>query len=355
MIQREVAIAKEVSNKLKRELGFVNRAALEKSFLVNELDVIGDGVGFVNFHHRKDDQTTIYELGVKPEFQRQGWGRLLFYRVLCSSIEKGKIKIVAKCPIDLPSNRFYERLGFQLKKLEPGRKRPLHVWEYKINLPLLFYCADGGRNEYGRQAKEAGWRLGFQSQQACPKSHVQMIDNEYRNYNHSRHVEMVKRHKPLLATVQDVMKEDDIPRILEEAKELSQYVGRILIIPKIKFNVPSQYWLAFSVPSSHGGTKIEPNWFGDRPTHLLGGSPTMQYRFSQLMNVVSLDGNYANRLSGWGKSVWIGNDSGQKIVKGCYDSFRLSMEKQKEQWHKESIYDTPLLSLLNPNTEKFSY
>lgn len=198
-----VTHAKAIANQYKQELGFVNSAALSESESKGCLEVI-ENIGFAHFHHRRDKQTTIYSLAVLPSECGNGWGRLLFYRVLCSAIERNSKSIVAKCPEDLPSNRFYEAMGFTLIDVQPGRRRRLNVWRYHIKLPLLFYCADGGRNEYGRIATAQGWRVGFQSAQTCPRLHAQMVDNRYTNYNHHRHLEMVKRHKPLIATVQDL-------------------------------------------------------------------------------------------------------------------------------------------------------
>lgn len=347
-----VAEAKSIANKYKQELGFVNSAALVESDLKGCLEVI-KGIGFAHFHHRRDAQTTIYSLAVLKDKTRSGWGRLLFYRVLCSAIENGSKSIVAKCPEDLPSNQFYEAMGFNLRQSEPGKKRRLNVWQYSIDLPLLFYCADGGRNEYGRIAKEEGWRMGFQSEQICPGSHVQMIDNEYMDYDHDRHLAMVKKHKPLIATAQDIMDINDLPRILKQARELSQYCGRVLLIPKVKSWLPKGFWLAYSIPTSHGGTQIEPEWFRDRPVHLLGGSPKAQAQYSKLLNVVSLDGNYATNLAKTGNVTWqYGEEKIQRLTgeKGCYPAFRESLKRQKRYWHEErqALWsDTPLFSILS--------
>lgn len=138
--------AKMIANSFKYELGFVNRAADDVAEICRELEVIPE-IGFVHYHHRKDRQTTIYSIAVSCRHQKQGWGRLLFYRVLCTAIERQQSCIVAKCPEDLPSNAFYKHLGFQLDAQEPGKKRRLNCWRYEIKLPLLFYCADGGRNK----------------------------------------------------------------------------------------------------------------------------------------------------------------------------------------------------------------
>lgn len=343
-----VVEAKAIANKYKQELGFVNSAALAESNLKGCLEVI-KGVGFAHFHHRKDGQTTIYSLAVLPSFVRAGWGRLLFYRVLCNAIEHKSTTILAKCPEDLSSNIFYQAMGFNLINVESGKKRKLNVWQYSIQLPFLFYCADGGRNEYGKIAKEEGWLLGFQSAQACPSFHVPMIDNQYLDYNHKRHLAMVRQHKPLIATAQDIMDINDLPQILKQARELSQYCGRVLLVPKIKSWLPSSFWLAFSIPTSHGGTGIETEWFGDRPIHLLGGSPKDQAKYAKTLNVVSLDGNYAMNLAKYGNITWQhGEEKAQNLLgkTGCYVAFRESIKRQKQYWQNftEDWSDLPLFN-----------
>jgi hypothetical protein len=106
-----------------------------------------------------------------------------------------------------------------------------------------------------------------------------------------------------------------------------------MLIPKVKTWLPNGYWLGYSIPTSHGGTKIECEWFGDRFVHLLGGSPDDQAKFAKQLNVISLDANYAMRLADHGLSSWQGCSGGVKVVPGCYPSMRVSFQKQKEYWH----------------------
>jgi len=333
--------AKNISNFFKKELGFVNKAALEESYKKNELEVVGNGAGFVHFHHRKDGQTTIYSLAVKQQYQKKGWGRLLLFRVICSAIESGCNRIVAKCPTDLPSNNFYQSFGFYLKTVEPGKKRALNIWEYLIPTPFLFYCADGGTNKFGQIAIECGWKVGIRSDLIKNKQiYPWFIDNHWTNYQHNLHLESVKKIKPLLATACDIEKPEDVEKIKQQAQEISQYCGRVLLIPKVRFQVPENFafWWGYSVPTSYGGTEIPFDWFGGRPTHLLGGSPKAQAECSKHLNVVSLDGNMALKLAQqFGKSIWQEN-AGVKIKSGCYESFRESLLQQFQWWERKRVW-----------------
>jgi hypothetical protein len=124
-----------------------------------------------------------------------------------------------------------------------------------------------------------------------------------------------------------------LPLVIRQATELAQFCGRVMLIPKCKVSIPDRYWLGFSVPTRYGGTKIECNWFGDRPIHLLGGSPDAQAHYAKHLNVVSLDANYAMSLARWGKSCWQGNNGGTREVDGNYAAFELSLREQKQYWH----------------------
>lgn len=167
--------AKEIAATYWKELGFVNLAALKEAEQKNTLEVI-PGIGFCNYHHRRDRQTTIYEIAVDKGHAGKGWGRLLFYRVLCDAIEKKQKSIFAKCPVDLASNAFYEHLGFKHEGIEQGRKRQLNCWRYSIELPLLFFCGGGGKSKYDQIAKQEGWRLGIKSyEKNRSHEHMQMV------------------------------------------------------------------------------------------------------------------------------------------------------------------------------------
>lgn len=340
-----VAEAKAIASQFPHELGFVNSAALTESLDKKCLDVI-PGIGFIHWHHRRDGQTTIYSLAVSNFHQKQGWGRLLFYRVLCSLVEyrnqhnpkQNKFCIVAKCPQDLQSNHFYQHLGFKLDGVEPGKKRSLNIWKYDVSLPLLFYCGGGGQSRHDATGVEEGWFLGLRSNgRNKAHKHMMMIDNEWGDsYNHQQHSNLVKQQKPLIATIKDIESIEQLPQALKHARELAPYCGRVILIPKVKCWLPDDYWLGYSIPTSHGGTKIEPQWFGDRNVHLLGGDANDQATYAKVLNVVSLDHNAAMQLADYGKAMHqYVSDSGERVHGGCYAAMRVSFQKQKHYWHED--------------------
>jgi len=111
------------------ELGFVNRAQCEEKDLAVERQD-GKVVGAILGNHCvRKPQTTVYELAVLPAYRRRGIAGRLIDRFARESPHK---KLVAKCPSELPSNKFYAADGWTLQSVEDGKNRPLNVWEKSI-------------------------------------------------------------------------------------------------------------------------------------------------------------------------------------------------------------------------------
>lgn len=131
MFPPAVMTAKKIASKLPKELGFVNRAALLESFSRKELLTIGKKA-FCHFHLRRDLQLTIYELGVRPENQGEGLGGQIIEKMIVKGKKVGATCLLAKCPIDLKSNGFYQAQGFKKVRVEQGRVRKLNVWVLEL-------------------------------------------------------------------------------------------------------------------------------------------------------------------------------------------------------------------------------
>ena len=124
---------KELVDKNKKTFGFVTRGALLESIQKEELIVAVSKfnsaiLGFVRFHHRRDEQTTIYDICVAEEVRRRGVGRRLIEKVKEVSKRRGKKVILLKCPEDEEANMFYDTIGFSSLKIEEGKSRRLKVW-----------------------------------------------------------------------------------------------------------------------------------------------------------------------------------------------------------------------------------
>jgi len=107
--------------------GFLPRPVVESAVEKREVIVVEvkellpiNFAGFCRFHKRRDGQTTIYEIFVRREYRRMGIGLAL--------IKFLDPPLLAKCPLDLASNRFYEAVGFRVSRVDRGKARELNVW-----------------------------------------------------------------------------------------------------------------------------------------------------------------------------------------------------------------------------------
>lgn len=127
----DLEMVKRLADQNKEDLGFVLRPALEKSISDNELFVSernGIVTGFVHYHHRRDQQTTLYHIAVCKTFRRMGAGIALVNALRDEAMRLEMTHILLKCPNSAPANLFYPEVGFSLSHTEEGKKRPLNVW-----------------------------------------------------------------------------------------------------------------------------------------------------------------------------------------------------------------------------------
>ena len=117
---------KYIADKNGKQLGFVVKNTIiqgieRKELLVAKQDNIV--LGFINYHKKQDNITTIYELAVDFRYRHKGIAKAL--------INKISKPIELKCPINNESNEFYKKIGFILKEVIQGKKQNLNLWEYK--------------------------------------------------------------------------------------------------------------------------------------------------------------------------------------------------------------------------------
>lgn len=118
---------KQIANQYKNELGFVMLPSLRESINRQTLlvaEVNRQVVGFVNARLRRDGRTTIYEIAVHRNWRRNHIGASLLRAF------PGAVRL--KCTLDNPANEFYQHEGFELAGVDPGKKRPLNIWERRI-------------------------------------------------------------------------------------------------------------------------------------------------------------------------------------------------------------------------------
>jgi ribosomal protein S18 acetylase RimI-like enzyme len=113
----------------------VLRPALAKSLERGEVLVSENSkgiVGFVEYHHRRDEQTTLYHIAVYSDHRRLNIGKRLIAALADDAREHGKRFIQLKCPVDLDANTFYRRLGFSRAGVQPGKNRDLAIWRLQM-------------------------------------------------------------------------------------------------------------------------------------------------------------------------------------------------------------------------------
>jgi N-acetylglutamate synthase-like GNAT family acetyltransferase len=119
----------------RHELGFVRRPALAEAIDRQEVLVAHNHkelTGFAVYRHRRDTQTTLYNVVVESAYRGQGVGRTLMDALRDEARLASKQVIRLKCPADLAANCFYKSVGYQLVGKEIGKCRPLMIWELPI-------------------------------------------------------------------------------------------------------------------------------------------------------------------------------------------------------------------------------
>ncbi len=112
--------------RFQHELGFTMRLQLVQAVERHELGFVSCNkvlAGAVWFRKRKDRTITIYEIVTDHQFRKQGIALTMLRGLLQFAPQ-----IQCKCPVDLPANQFYQRVG-KLVGTEPGKKRALNLWQ----------------------------------------------------------------------------------------------------------------------------------------------------------------------------------------------------------------------------------
>lgn len=122
----DIQAIQKIAGYYRNELGRVMRPSLEESVARRTLIVSfaqdGSITGFCNFRRRRDGVSVIYELAVEKSRRGTGIGSGIL-----ACIQR---PVRLKCTVDnLRANTFYENRGMKCVAVEPGRLRPLNVWE----------------------------------------------------------------------------------------------------------------------------------------------------------------------------------------------------------------------------------
>lgn len=167
------------------------------------------------------------------------------------------------------------------------------------HLPELIFCAAAGKSVVD-VAMNTGWKFGAQlpaSSSYLPP--MTFADQDWRDPQRDKYMEALARHRPKMATVLDWEHEGQFGEVMGWAEDATQFVETVIVIPKVHGSVDripniiggKPIRLGYSVPSPYGATTVPFREFGDRPVHLLGGSPRRQMILTRYLNVMSVDCN----------------------------------------------------------------
>lgn len=174
----------------------------------------------------------------------------------------------------------------------------------------MIFCSDGN-TRHAQIAHAAGWlygcRLPARGMAPLP---LHFCDQDWKRPRREAYMRKLAEHRPALATVLDWEEPDQLPEVLSWAEEAAGCVTEaVLVVPKVPGMVGSiprrvggrDVWLAYSVPTSYGGSPLGLWELAGWPVHLLGGSPQRQHEVWRhlrgICDVRSADGNVAKKMA----------------------------------------------------------
>jgi len=328
------AEAADVFQAHRDELGFVNRAQCEEKDLYT-VERDGETVGAALGNHCvRKPQTTLYELAVLPGYRREGIATTLLERMADDSPHG---KIVAKCPVDLPANKFYSRTGWEHIDTESGKNRDLNVWRFDIPEVEVYMTVNNGE-ETAKAIHRSKARVGFEACNGWPlEDTAGFVDWPFTDPDagFEEHLEVVREHEPKLTTAPDVENGRSLEDVVEMADELNRHAEHVIVVPKDCH--PTEIPDRFRVGLTAGRFGSMAPWSvweyrNVDSVHILGGSPSEQLAIgAHGVSVDSVDSFSLGRRAQFG--IW---DDGAKDADDdldYYDRLELSLNNYVETWN----------------------
>jgi hypothetical protein len=210
-----------------------------------------------------------------------------------------------------------------------------------VAMPDLIFCA-GQSHRFAEIANRCGFLYGCRSDHK-PTLKVEFADVNYKKPDFQAHADFVNYHRPKYAVVPDIFNLKDLDSSLRYAETLQS--DFVIIVPKIVGIIPrlaKNIVIGFSIPSSYGAAPMGLlDEIGNRPVHLLGGSPQMQLRFARyIKNIVSVDGNMTQKAATMGTfydaktNNWASKRRGEAAgTDMIYRAFERSMRGIVDAWN----------------------
>jgi len=127
-------------------LGFIPNTTVETRYVAKHRYILqtnerGKAVGYLLYGALRYGQpVVISQACIQYEKRMRGYGEKAFLELLRRAKLAGASSIHLRCADDLPAVQFWQSLGFQVFKVEPGgvrRGRMIVKMVYLISLPLL--------------------------------------------------------------------------------------------------------------------------------------------------------------------------------------------------------------------------
>jgi len=341
--------AAQVFQEHREELGFVNTAQCEEKDLYT-VSREGHTVGAALTNHCvRKPQTTLYDIAVLPEYRREGIAQELVDQIGRDTPHE---KIVAKCPVDLPANEFYDNTGWVRVDREDGKNRALNVWQYNVESVDLVTT---GRNDLTSYAEQYGWLVGSElSYIPHHERHgrtLDFIDMAWDDPKPDDLISACMKHEPKYAIAGDYEHRDDgelvgepIEVVNERAELLTQWVDHPVVVPHLPgepAEVPDCAIVGYSTPTRYGGTEA-PLWeYQDKDVHVLGGTMNgIKLVVDHLGDSInSIDTNTMHRDATQFGEYWSQSTPARKRTAGtsndireAYENSILNMTYAFDQW-----------------------
>ena len=209
----------------------------------------------------------------------------------------------------------------------------------------IIYCAGGGQ-KLAEIAIEEGFLYGSRSDDIRKLRCNGLIDINWKMYDWDDHLVKIENHKPKYAVVPDIMRKTELERALTQGEAILTLGSKPIIIPKIPGickQIPEDYVIGISIPTSYAGFLPEVAELRGRKVHLLGGSPPQQrevfwYLSSFDVEIGSVDINCHSKASDYG-SYWNGQrwyDKDRDWI-GKYEAFRRSCKGIMNMWRQMGL------------------
>ena len=209
----------------------------------------------------------------------------------------------------------------------------------------------GGNPRFYNIAMNYGFKYGAQLPDTI-YGKLYFADQNWKKPNKKLYMEYIKKYKPYIATIIDWERPNQYSEIIEWGDEISEYVKKIIIIPKVRGSVNKipktingkEIILGYSIPTKYGSTPVPVEEFKGWKIHLLGGSPLKQiYYFKKLhalSKIYSIDGNYfrykaVRFCEFWNLSGKWTPDGKANIVDAPYYCFEKSCKNLASFWKQD--------------------